>query len=389
MSIIQSVLASYPPAASGPPTLPAWVANSTWYGLWNFNPAANIPPAALIDTGAGQLLDTGVAPYPIDIATFLAGGPDPPPYLTDTWYDQNLANNLGQGTAGKDPVFQITTPVIVTGGSQDGVYTYRGIVDSSGDGFFPYYNLLGQATDSTKYSVVEQGNGRWELTDASGTSIYNSGANLDSFPWLVVWTGITVAAGTQSGQIDFGTDGAGNAVTTGLQTANPLCNSGVGTIYILFKAGSLSATEVLFETGTGAAGSAKAKNISISLVAGVLTATIYDNTAVTPLANTKIKTISDTNWHLLALTWDVSLSAANQVSLKVDNSTTGVTAPISSTLAGLTIGNAVLNLGSRNNATSAPFDGSMQIVGYRPQADTPTQQTSMYNYIKYLNPSVT
>lgn len=384
-------------AISGPPALPAFSNSVGCWALWNFNPVGYPSGLGIEINGSDEEVDS-VAPYPLKWANVIDDS-GTPPYLTDTWYDQNSnTNNLAQ-TLTKRPVLQITTSVVVSGAgtaAANGVYTYRGLHDQ-GSGPAPYYNLVGEPDDPFTVAISSNGDNGWIIWQDGDAAFYISGSEA-TFPWLVAgWntgdvgvnpTPTVTPAGTQTGEIDFGTDGAGNSVITGLRSSGNLCNSTVGTIYILFKAGSLLSTEVLFETGTGAVGAARAKNISISLVAGVLTATIYDNTAVTPLANTKIKTIADTNWHFLAVTWDVTLSAANQVSLLVDNSATGVTAPISSTLVGLTIGNALLNVGARNNASSAAFTGSMQGVITKNSADDAAAQTAMYNYCKYLNPAI-
>lgn len=384
------------------PSLPAFSNIALCAGLWNFNPVGYPLGQPSVNANSTPLEFNSLSPYAGNYEAYIPL-PDPPPFLVDTWGDQNgQINNLLQlGFA--FPVLQITTSVVVSGAgtaAANGVYTYRGLDADSG--YYPYYNLVGQPSDPTTASILSNGI-QWAITKNPDDGNYYNSANgpgdvATAFPWLATgWQSSDVgvdpaptvtAADPQTGQIDFGTDGAGGTPTTGLQSSGSLCNSATGTIYLLFKAGSLLSSEVLFETGTGAVGAARAKNISISLVAGVLTATIYDNTAVTPLLNSKIRTIADTNWHLLAVTWDVTLSAANQVSLKVDNSSTGVTAPISSTLVGLTIGNALLNVGARNNAASAAFTGLMQIARVQTNADDATAQTNMYNYCKYLNPAI-
>lgn len=156
------------------------------------------------------------------------------------------------------------------------------------------------------------------------------------------------------------------------------------TIYILFKAGSLLETSVLLESNSWADNATKIQQLSVRLVAGVFTVQVMNDNAITALANTKIKTISDTNWHLAAITIDTAAAAANQVLLKIDNSATGVTAPISTDLSGLAIGSGEPNVGARANATSLFFTGKMRLGYCRSVADDATAQTAMFNYVTYL-----
>lgn len=160
--------------------------------------------------------------------------------------------------------------------------------------------------------------------------------------------------------------------------------SRVGTIYIVFKAGDLaSGLTILLETGTGAAD--QAKRISIAMTAGVLTASVYDATAVVCLANSKSKTISDTNWHILAFTWNTDAAAGSaQTGLKVDNSTSGVTSPSSADVSALRMGFDVPNVGARNNAAERFFTGSMRHVICRTVQDDATTQTAWFDYLTYL-----
>lgn len=149
-----------------------------------------------------------------------------------------------------------------------------------------------------------------------------------------------------------------NGSSTGFATFDNVTFGGKFLIlYLRFKAGSLSETSVLFETGDGSAGNAGI--IRVSLVVGVLTVSVSDQTAVTALLNTKIKTISDTDWHLLSVVVDTTAVAANQVLCWLDGSQTGWTAPISTDLASENLTTAKVNVGARNNAASNFFTGSM------------------------------
>lgn len=171
--------------------------------------------------------------------------------------------------------------------------------------------------------------------------------------------------------------------TSGLATAaNVTLGVKFFTLYIRFKAGSLSETSILFETGSGAVGNAGI--VRLSLVAGILTASVSDQTAVVALLNTKIKTISDTNWHIATVIVDTTLAAASQVTLLVDNSATGVTAPISTNLASENLTTAKFNVGARNNAASAWFTGSMSHLICFSVAQNLTLAGQWYSWINSL-----
>lgn len=184
---------------------------------------------------------------------------------------------------------------------------------------------------------------------------------------------------TATKTVDF--DGAANGMAG---AASLIVESTTATVYVLFKAGSLAETSVLLETSDG--GVNRQGRISIRMVAGVLTCAAYDDTAVVNLPNTKIKTISDFNWHLLAFTVDSTQgTAVNQTALKVDNSATGVTSPASADLHGLNnIGEGVPNLGARNNAASTFFTGSLRLVYCKSTVENATQQTAFWTYVQYL-----
>lgn len=156
-----------------------------------------------------------------------------------------------------------------------------------------------------------------------------------------------------------------------------------GTIYLGFKPGSLAETSVLLETGTGAVD--QTFRISIRMVAGVFTFSIYDGTAVVCLPNTKIKTISDTNWHFAACAWVTSDGTpANQTILKIDDSTSGVTSPASADLGGNAVGGDVPNVGARNNAASAFFTGKMRYIEAFNVLHDASTQSAYYAYWNYL-----
>lgn len=160
--------------------------------------------------------------------------------------------------------------------------------------------------------------------------------------------------------------------------------STTGTIYLDYQPLDLVSTAVIFETGTGTAGGL-AQNISIRQVGAVLTCSVYDDTAVIALANTKIVTLANTNRIWIAFTFDsTNGTAANQTALKVNNSATGVSSPISTNLHSLQIGNAQLSLGARNNAASAYNHCNMWLVRAQNNVDNAAAHLVEYSYNQYL-----
>lgn len=178
-------------------------------------------------------------------------------------------------------------------------------------------------------------------------------------------------------------DGATSCMV-GSQNLFDFDTTATATFYVLFKAGSLIETSVLLNLGT--APLTNDGGLSVRLVAGVLTASM-SGASPTFLKNTKIKTISDNNWHLAAITIDTNAAAASQVLLKVDNSATGVTAPVSTDLLGVGIGkgeeNNVPYVGASNQASTF-FTGSMREIYGRSTVDDATAQTTMWTYVQYL-----
>lgn len=374
----------YRVAGSTTPSLPAFTSVVAAYGLHGYNPVGYPAGLAVSSNEQDDVNFTEVAPYP----SLTDGGVSnfAPPFLVNLWADQNAgANNLTASGAAR-PTLLVTTPVIISGAgtsAANGQYNFSGL--SSG---FAYYNLAGQPASTTNSAIVSDGT-TYSITNGAGAVIYSGDAASESFPWLsATWTRVapgvnpppTVTPGTQTGELQFT-----GSTPTGLTGANPLYSGGsaTGTIYIPFKPASLAETSVLLETGDGAAGSAR--RISVRMVAGVLTASCFDATAVVALANTKIKTISDTNWHIATVRFDTSLSAANQVQLLVDNSATGVTAPISTDLTGLLLGNGVPNFGYRNGGASAGFTGSATDCLAFSAAHNGTLETNWFNWLKFVN----
>lgn len=369
-------------ASSSTPALPSFTSVVGAWGLHNFNPVGYSAGNALQAAGDNQsdvAVFDAIAPYPADIVDIANPSQwGAPPYALQLWYDQNgNANNLNPGPT--SPTLQITTPVVVSGAgtsAANGTYTYRG---QDGNGF-SFYTLTGTNPLVSAISF-DSGNGWWSMFAANGDELYH-GNNGVSFPWQDLWDAAvlgtlpvpTVSAGTQTGELDF------NGTSTGLATAaNVTLGVQTATIYVRFKSGSLAETSVVFESGSGSTANKGA--ISIRMVGGILTASVSDQTAVVALLNTRVKTISDSNWHVATITIDTTQSAANQVKLLVDNSATGVTATITSDLASENLTTSKFNVGARNGAASAFFTGSLTDLLVYNIAQTPTQTTAMYNYI--------
>lgn len=159
-----------------------------------------------------------------------------------------------------------------------------------------------------------------------------------------------------------------------------MAGSATGTIYADVQPLSLAAgTRVIFETGTGAVD--QPRRLSLIQVANILTWSIYDATAVVCLANSKIWTIPNTNRIFICAQFDTTQATpANQTSLLIDNSSVGVTSPISTDCFGLSIGDDLPNLGARNNAASNFFTGNVFGIVVNNTADDATVKTQYFDW---------
>lgn len=155
-----------------------------------------------------------------------------------------------------------------------------------------------------------------------------------------------------------------------------------GTLYIDVAPQSLIETGIILETGTGAVGNAG--RISIRMVAGVLTASIYDGTAIASLPNTKVKTLSGHSRIWVCVTFDTTAAAANQVQLYVNNSQAGVTSTAAADLSGVQIGKDPANLGARNTASSNFLTADFWQVRAQSNLDDAAAMLIEYNYYLYL-----
>lgn len=366
-----------------PPSLPAFSNVVAAYGLNNFNPVGySIGNCIGLDND--NYAFTAVAPFPLDYGTLITGT-DVPPYQMYFWADQNQANDLIQSASAR-PTLQITSSVLVSGAgtaAANGTYTYRG--QANGKGF---YNLLGQP-DSTDVSVIKWDSGFWSIINSAGDATYESESET-SFPWQVIAWALNAGdspaptvtqIGPGTGQVEF------NGTATGLQSSIALYGSGsaTGTIYGWIQPESLSETGVIFETGTFADRANTIKQISIRMVAGVLTATIFDQTAITALPNMKVKTLSATDPIFITFQWDTAIATASlQTTLLVNDSATGVSSAAAADLSGLLIGGAKVNVGARNNAASAFLTANMWMLLAKSVVDSSTVRAQWFAYQQYL-----
>lgn len=366
-------------AASSTAPLPSFSNVVAAYSVsGNYDPAG-YPELPSFEANARSCNFTAATPYPPDYANFIDGA-DPSPYLATTWNDQTQVNDLTASGAAR-PTLQITTPIVVSGAGT-----------SAANGTPTYFNQTNSraayvysGSDPTADGIYWTGTA-WRIRRSSST-LYASSDDV-AFPWLATtWDEAigdspapTVAASTQKGEIQF------DGTATGLATsANVTLGVQVSTFYIYFKAGSLVETSVLFETGSGAAANKGA--ISVRMVAGVLTVSVSDQTAVVALLNTKIKTISDSNWHLLSVVIDTTAAVnANQVLCWLDGSNSGWTSSISTDLSDENLTTAKFNFGARNNAASAFFTGSVTDFPFFSVAQNNTLRGQWEAYITSLHP---
>lgn len=176
-------------------------------------------------------------------------------------------------------------------------------------------------------------------------------------------------------------------IANGTRSANQLYVGGAikGTIYIDFQPLNLTETSVIFETDTFASNGHMQQQISIRMVAGVLTASIFDLTPVVALPNTRIKTISATDRIFITFTFDLQEVPSTQTALYVNNSTSGVTlVPSPADLSGLAIGQGNLNIGARNNAASAFLTANMWNIKALSVVDDAAARLAEWDYNQFL-----
>ena len=374
--------------AAGSVALPAFSNVVAAYGLNNFNPAGYSEGLAFAVEGSndnGSAPFATAAPYPADFVGF-QGDAGSPPFLQSAWGDQNSNTNDLIQSASARPTLQITSSVLVSGAgtaAANGTYTYRGQFNGHA-----YYNLLGQPDSTANSGIAWTALDLWRVNSSSGELLYFSDGD-SSFPWqqtFIESAGDSPAPtvtqiGSGTGQVEF------NGTATGFQSSVALYDSGsaTGTIYGWIQPKSLSETGVIFETGTFADRANTIKQISIRMVAGVLTATIFDQTAITALPNMKVKTLSATDPIFITFQWDTAVATASlQTTLLVNNSATGVSSAAAADLSGLLIGGAKVNVGARNNAASAFLTANMWMLLAKSAVDNSTARAQWFAYQQYL-----
>lgn len=351
------------------PPLPAFDNVVLAVGLNSFNPVG-YPEGGALEYGDDEINKPFLPDAPYGINWEFEGSP---PYPLVKWKDQNSNTNDLTQTGGSRPTLIVSTPVVVSVLGA-GTYTYRG--QTAGRG---YYNKFGQSTSTTLSVIVwDSGDGVWRLYDAAGDFL-DEGSDT-SFPWQATWGSITVAAGDGQGMVVL------NGTSTGMRGAVELFPntdaSKQGTIYVDIQPLSLAETGIILETGPG--GVADNNRISIRMVAGVLTATVFDATAIANLPNSKIKTISLTDRIFICVTFDTTLAAANQVQLYVNNSQTGVTSAAAADLSSARIGFGLPNVGARNNAASAFLTANAWSYWNKTGVDDAAARLVQYNRNQYL-----
>lgn len=157
------------------------------------------------------------------------------------------------------------------------------------------------------------------------------------------------------------------------------------TIYFDVQPFALDVTGVILETGTGAVD--QARRISISQVANQLLCAVFDNTALVCLANSKTYTLPNTNRLFGCFQIDTTQgTAANQTALFINNSSSGVTSPLSTNVNGLVMGAALPSVGARDagGTLSAGFKGNMWNVIPKTGVDDAAARLAYYTYDQYL-----
>lgn len=294
------------------------------------------------------------------IATFLTPGPNDPTAsltiepLTAVGLVTSNSTITTPGQGDRRPTLVNTTSMFYLGQE----YTWRGIDSTTGSDPQAYYVLDGQddhgASGAFTIGLDNDGVNIWRVYGPDAGTPLTSSTDFAPFPNLATWPDAPVTASpTGSGFIS-------NTATTGLAGELPLFAGGVqkgligATIYISDLAGA----GVIAETGAGTAG--LANRISFRMALDKLIFSVYDATAVAALPNSKMVTIPAPGWYRISGKFDTTQgTAANQTSLKLDDSAVGVTSPASANLGSAAVGGDVANLLARDVAgtLSSGFPG--------------------------------
>lgn len=173
------------------------------------------------------------------------------------------------------------------------------------------------------------------------------------------------------------------ATPTGVLTGNTL------TIYCVFSTNDLLAAQTLSQSRYANDYLTNTDLFAIYLTAaGVLT--VSQNTVDTiPVFNSKVKMLGDTNLHLLTVVFDRTISGAGATVMKVDNSTSGVSNGATADMLSANFDDKSIGIGlGQPLGTDAFLDGTLNECWIYSDAKDSTHQDSVYNYLKYLYPSI-
>lgn len=161
------------------------------------------------------------------------------------------------------------------------------------------------------------------------------------------------------------------------------------TIYCVFKTRSLITAQTLFQNQFNRNFITEASNLfSVYITnAGVLTV-IQKTDDLVDSFNSKIKTI-DTNFHLLTVVLNRTISGNGATIAKIDNSTSGWSSAQTDNMSNNFVDSLPIALGlGQPLGTNAYFNGHiLEFWIFNGEHDN-TRQTSVYNFMKYLHPSI-
>lgn len=363
------------------PPLPSTVGLvGSWGVLGNSNPVG-YPTGECVGTESATGNDntsfTAGSPYPTDWATLISNGD--PPYLINTLDDQNSNANDLTASGSARPVLQVATSAVVVGGSQPGTYLYSGQWNG-----YAYYNLSGHADSHNNYSIGSpDGDGAFTIYGAAASELAISNDDGHAFPSQSNWvdTGSTVTADPNGGGWVQG------SATTGMAGAVELFVAGSPTLTLnlLVYISDFSGNSVLFETNTFADRGHTINQISIRMLAGVLTASAYDATAVVAVPNSKVKTLSVAGWYNIVFEVNSALAGTAQTVLKVNDSTSGVTSVGAGNLASANMAQGIPNLMARDagGTLSLGFPGQFLQGQVYSDVKSASDLTTIFNWLTY------
>lgn len=163
------------------------------------------------------------------------------------------------------------------------------------------------------------------------------------------------------------------------------------TIYCVFKTNTLAAAQALFQYSYTENYLTSNNNLFAAYLtaAGIITVTQKLNDVVDAF-NSKIKTLADTNLHLLTVVFDRSVAGAGATVAKLDNSLAGWANVAMDTMSEDFTDVLPISIGlGQPLGADAYLNGVLLELWIYSGAKDASHQTSVYDWMKYTHPTIT